>query len=138
MLKNLIIKGRRYYSSQYKEYVFAVKTDAKSATFLRSNGSVIKSNYKDISYLSPADYNMCIKLAVAAKITWYCPFFDNGTGTEYNCEGSRLTKKYSFRNAIRDLSEGLVDDDFQTMTYTEDYYCRFRAMLHGMGLKECV
>ena len=136
MKRGLIVKGRRYYSPKFDEYVTAVKRHDHFVTFRRNNGDVVRILPKNVFYVSVDDYNLCDELATEAKMSWFFPWFDNATGTEINWDEADKNSARSFRNAIRDLSEGLIDENFKWLPDPKDCCRRFRAILCGMGLHD--
>ena len=91
---------------------------------------------KNVFYVSLNDYNMCDELATGAKMTWFYSGVDNSTNTEVNFEEGNEHNVSSYRNAVRDLSEGLIDEDFQRTPAPLAYNKRFRQVLRGMGLHD--
>ena len=136
MKRGLIVKDRRYYSPKYDEYVTAIRRHDHFATFRRNNGDVVRILPKNVSYVSVDDYNLCDELATEAKMSWFFPGFDDDTGTEFNFEEANPRKKRSFRIAVRDLSEGLIDRNFECMSDPEESDRRFRSIVCGMGYKD--
>ena len=88
----------------------------------------------NVFYLSVDDYNMCDELAMEAKMTWFFPGVDDSTNAEINFEEADENDARSYRNAVRDLSEGLIDENFEMMPDPKGYNNRFREVLRGMGL----
>ena len=136
MKRGLIVKGRRYYSPKFNEYVIAIKHNNHFVRFLRENGDLVLLHPKNVSYLSVDDFNLCDELAISAKMTWFFPGFDEVTGTEVNFEEGDECNVSSYRDAICDLSEGLIDQDFKRMAKPYEYCIRFRAIVCGMGFKD--
>ena len=136
MRRGLIVKGRRYYSPKFKEYVIAEKRGIKFATVRRMNGDIVRLNPANLFYVSADDYNLCDELATAAKMTWFYPGLDDSTNTEVNFEDADEHEVSSYRHAIRDLSEGLVNEDFKMIPDPLGYNNRFRQVLRGMGLSD--
>ncbi len=136
MRHGLIVKGRRYYSPKFDEYVTAVRRGRRFATFRRPCGDAVRLAPKSVCYLSVDDYNLCDTLATKAKMTWFYPGFDDATGTEINFEEGDESDISSFRTALRDLSEGLIDEDFRLMPNPADANLRFRAILRGLSLPD--
>lgn len=134
MRRGLIVKGRRYYSPKFKEYVVAEKRGAKFATFRRANGDIVRLNPLNLFYVSVDDYNLCDELATEAKMAWFYPGLDDSTNTEVNFENADEHEVSSYRSAIRDVSEGLTNEDFKMMPDPFEYNKRFRQVLRGMGL----
>ena len=136
MRRGLIVRGRRYYSPKFNEYVVAEKRGEKVATFRRANGDIVRIHPVNVFYVSVDDYNMCDELAMGAKMTWFYPSVDDSTNTEINFEEADAHDVSSYRNAIRDLSEGLIDEDFKRMSDPLGCNNRFRQVLRGMGLND--
>ena len=136
MQRGLIVKGRRYYAPKFDEYVTAVEKHRRFVSFRRANGSVVKLMPKNVFYVSCDDYNLCSDLADSAKMSWFFPGFDETSGTEVNYEEGDLRNKRSFRIAIRDLSEGLIDVNFEDMENPRESDRRFRAIVLGMGFED--
>ena len=136
MRLGLIVKGRRYYSPKFDEYLTAVKRGRRTCVFRRGNGMKIRVAPKSVFYLSIDDYNLCDDLALAAKMTWFCPWFDDATGTEVNWEEANKHVVRSYRTAVKDLSEGLIDQDFLEMPNPKESFTRFLAIIRGMGLDD--
>ena len=134
MRRGLIVKGRRYYSPKFGEYVIAKRRGAKFSTFSRANGETVRIAHTNVFYVSVDDFNMCDELAMAAKMTWFFSGLDDSTNTEINLEEADEHHVRSYRNAIRDLSEGLINEDFKRMTDPVECFRRFCLILHGMGL----
>lgn len=136
MKRGLIVKGRRYYSPKFDEYLTAVKRGNRMSVFRRDNGMEVRLAPKNVFYLSVDDYNLCDGLATVAKMTWFSPWFDNATGTEVDWEEADKHTVSSYRTAIKDLSEGLIDLDFFDMPDSMEACSRFRSVVYGMGLRD--
>jgi len=90
---------------------------------------------KLLSYLSKDDYHLCYDLADAARMTWFSPWIDVSSATEIIREQDKgRFYSRSYRNAVRDLSEGLIDVNFLVMERPMESNQRFRSILRGMGL----
>ena len=136
MKPGLIVKGHRYYSPKFDEYLTAVKRGRRTSVFRRDNGMEIRLAPKSVFYLSADDYNLCDDLAMAAKMTWFFPWFDDASGTEVNWEEANEHVVRSFRTAIKDLSEGLIDQNFLDMPNPQESFTRFWEIIRGMGLDD--
>ena len=134
MKRGLIVKGRRYYSPKFDEYVIAEQRGTKFSLFRRANGDTVRLSPMNVFYLSVEDYNMCDALAMGAKMAWFFPSVDDSTNTEINFEEADDRYARSYRNAVRDLSEGLIDENFKMMPDPIGCNTRFREVLRGMGL----
>ena len=136
MRRGLIVKGRRYYSPKFNEYVVAIKRNRHFATYRRTNDEIVRLKHKSVCYLSVDDFNMCDHIGMAAKMSWFDSRFDEVTGTEF-IAASGMDYGTSYRNAIRSLSEGTVDHSFEWVSNCDpkDYCRRFKAVLLGMGIR---
>ncbi len=135
MKPGLIVKGRRYYSPKFDEYVVAVKRHREYITFRRASGETVLLKASSVFYLSVEDWNLCDTLATEAKMTWFWPGFDDETQTEYNIEWiNGRERRKSFRAAVRDLSEGLIDQNFLMMPNPQESNARFRKIVRGLGI----
>ena len=95
--------------------MIAEQRGVKFSLFRRANGDSVRLLPMNVSYLSVDDYNMCDELAMEAKMTWFFPGVDDSTNTEINFEEADETNISSYRNAVRDLSEGLIGENFKMM-----------------------
>ena len=135
MRRGLIVRGRRYYSPKLNEYVIAIKRNRHFATYRRTNGDIVRLAHKNVWYLSIDDFNMCAHIGTAAKMNWFDARFDKATCTEF-IEPHGIEYGTSYRNAVRDLAEGTVDQSFEWVPNCDpkDYSRRFSAVLQGMGI----
>ena len=70
-------------------------------------------------------------------MSWFFPCFDDDTKTEFNLEFEKNRKqKKSYRSAIRDLSEGLIDLDFSRLEHPIEKNQQFREIIRGMGIDD--
>ena len=127
-----IVKGRRFYSPKLGEYVVAVKRRQHLSSFQTKTGGRIRIGNANVWYLDDADYQLCCDLARSARMEWFNPFLDE-SGTETNND---FGTKGSFRNAVRDMSEGLVFSNFEMMANPAEANSRFRKILRGMGIPD--
>lgn len=132
MKRGLIVKGRRYYSPKYDEYVVAVTRGCTYSTFRRKSGEVVRLLPKSVCYVSADDYNMCESLARSTRLdTWFDGRFDDATQTEYNYEWRNgRYRRTSYRMAIRDLHEGAA---LEVLPIPKEYIRRFYEIVKGMG-----
>ncbi len=136
MKPGLIVKGRRYYSSKYDEYVVAVKRGSAYSTFRRANGEVVRLLSKNVCYVSPEDFDTCECTATWTKMdSWFEGGFDEKTGTEYNHEWvDGRYRRASYRSAIRDMYDGSADGvNLECLQISQEDIDRFFAVVKGMG-----
>lgn len=155
MRPGLIVKGRRYWCTGLRrhgmlpDYVISA-TGVYGGTLyeppdpivlvspVTSSGKLkctVRSS--SLTYLSPDDAEMCQRLAEKAKMDWFNYELDTTWNMEVNREYDDRghLRRTSFRNVIKQLSEGLIDEDFKRMPDPVATELRFRDIVIGMGFK---
>ena len=145
MKRSLLVKGRTYWDNLHGRYVSVMSIQGGEVVvalppFDCDDGSTYAVNAADLRYVSPQDYDLCADLAHAARMGWFNPDVDEDTGTEFiwDTESGHdfRTRKASFRNAVKVLSEGLTTDNFEDMRCPADADRRFRGIVMNMGFED--
>lgn len=151
MRPGLIIKGRKYWDGHGSRYVMALGpmkkrdwTIDKKEWLVVWAGVVYTVKAQQLAYLSPEDSTLCQDLADAAHMDWFQ--YENLCNDEWNREydDHGHLRRTSLRNAIKVLSEGLIDQNFLDIEYVGGRRCHsprtaerdFRCILERLGFDD--
>lgn len=126
MKEKSLARGLKYWSVDFHEYV----TYLGIGVYKKQDGTEVKLEPKHVRWMSDQDLSVCWALADAAKMEWFMPDLDLKENEEYN-EGE--DGRENLYNAIRDLSEGLIDQNFKECKAPRAK-SRFNKILRNMGL----